>query len=182
MENNPAHVEHPFAKTLGEGPYKVVGFMEIKPCQSRGTAVLGNVQLTKHAQWKGGCGTCSHCGTAIMNIVVIRNGSGELYGVGTSCALKSELPPKELSAIQFQIRKQNRAKRAELNGKKRAAIAEAVKNKQAEISAIPHPYERHSKEGQTYLDYINRCCSFNYQSVVSAVYKTLVEKNIIDKV
>ena len=181
MENNPTNLEHPFSKTLGEGPYKVVGFMEIKPCQSRGTTVLGDVQLTKHDKWKGGCGTCSHCGMAIMNIVVIRTGSGELHGVGTSCALKADLPPKEVGAIQLRIRKQNRTKRAELNGKKRAAIAEAVKNKQAEISSIPHPYERYSKEGQTYLDYINRCC-FNYQSVVSAVYKTLVEKNIIDKV
>ena len=177
MENNSTNLEHPFSKTLGEGPYKVVGFMEIKPCQSRGTTVVGDVQLTKHDKWKGGCGTCSHCGTAIMNIVVIRTGSGELHGVGTSCALKADLPPKEVSAIQLRIRKQNRTKRVELNIKKRNAIQEARQNKQVEISAIPHPYD----QNKTYLDYVNKCC-LNYQSVVSSVYKTLVEKNIIDKV
>jgi hypothetical protein len=182
MENENNILEHPFVKTIGEGPYKVVGFMSIKTSTTQGTKVVGDTSLTRHPQWKGGAGTCQHCGTAIMNIVVIRNGSGDLHGVGTSCALKSDLPPKEVSLIQLRVRKESKQKRKDLIARKREAIQFAVKNKEEEINALPHPHPYYAEQGKTYLNYLDYVGYLSFDSVASSVYKFLKEKNIVDSV
>lgn len=81
---------HPFERSLGAGPYRLVGFFDLGACiaalnagnvdgHNNGLARLNSMGL------KSGGGTCSHCGHAILNIYVVSNGAGERYGVGSDC-------------------------------------------------------------------------------------------------
>ncbi len=62
-----------------------------------------------------GCGTCSHCGMAIMNIFVVQNAEGKKYGVGCDCVEKhggSGLVSKMKLAKQKMEREKREAKAA----------------------------------------------------------------------
>lgn len=173
--------EHPFLTTLGVGPYTVVGFMEISLNERTGSAITGSVGLTKNPKWKGGCGTCMHCGTAIMHICVIRNGLGELFGVGTTCVMKVDLPEKEMTIVKQQVRKKLATNRRILADKKRNAVLDAIKNKSEELKAIPHPYKFRAERGGTYLEYCQSKVA-HWVKATNDIYKFLKEKNIVDKV
>jgi hypothetical protein len=64
-----------------------------------------------------GMGTCACCGTAIVNVFLVRNSGGELYGVGCNCIEKSGEAP----LIRATVAAKRAADRA-----KRAAKAEAI--------------------------------------------------------
>ena len=72
---------HPFEITIGPGPYKFIGVGRIVLDPRRGHVYNG-----PHCD--EGCGTCSHCSQAIMNIYVIQAGDGKNYGVGCDCIEK----------------------------------------------------------------------------------------------
>jgi hypothetical protein len=182
MENNENNKEHPFTKTLGVGPYKVVGFMDITKDKSYGTKMSGDVHITKHPQWKGGAGTCQHCGMAIMNVCVIRTGTGDLHGVGTTCVLKAGMPEKERTIVENSIRSKQATQRVDLYNRKKQAIALAVQNKPEQLSAFPHPSKYYNDEGKTYLEYCDFATKGNWKSTIAEIYKFLLSKKIIDKV
>jgi hypothetical protein len=82
---------HPFYETLGPGPYRFVGCYDLGAAQDPSSAAnFGNMRgwLADAPKLKAGLGTCAHCGTAIMNICIVRVGNGDLYGVGEDCVEK----------------------------------------------------------------------------------------------
>jgi hypothetical protein len=182
MENNENSKEHPFTKTLGVGPYKVVGFMDITKDERQGTKMSGDTHITRHPQWKGGAGTCQHCGMAIMNICVIRTGTGDLHGVGTTCVLKAGMPEKERTIVEKKLRIKQANQRVDLYNRKKQAIIWATQNKTEELKAMPHPSEYHQKHGDTYLEYCQFATRGNWKDCVAKIYKLLLSKKIIDKV
>lgn len=179
MENNNTEKTHPFARTLGLGPYKVVGFMNISGDKQK---VGGDSHLTRHPQWKGGCGTCQHCGLAIMVICVIRTGNGDLHGVGSACVLKANLPESERTIVERAVRARQAKNRKDLADKKRSAVLFAIENKAEDLKKIPHPGESFSSRGETYLEYCEFAYKGNWKRILNEIYKNLLSKNIIDKV
>lgn len=82
---------HPFYETLGPGPYRFVGCYDLGEAMDPTSASnFGNLRgwLSDAPKLKAGLGTCAHCGTAIMNICIVRVGTGDLYGVGEDCVEK----------------------------------------------------------------------------------------------
>jgi hypothetical protein len=82
---------HPFFETLGPGPYRFVGCYDLAADMDPTSAAnFGNMTgwLPYAPKLKAGLGTCAHCGTAIMNICIVRVGNGDLYGVGEDCVEK----------------------------------------------------------------------------------------------
>lgn len=179
MENNNTESTHPFEKTLGAGPYKVVGFMSISGDKQK---VGGSTHLTKHPQWKGGCGTCQHCGMAIMAICVVRVGNGDLHGIGTTCVLKTHMPKAEKAIVEEWVKARQSEKRTDLYNRKKNAVAEAVIGKAEELRSMPHPSKYFASQGKTYLDYCDFAVRADLKTTVNDIYKNLLSKNIIDKV
>lgn len=82
---------HPFYETLGPGPYRFVGCYDLAAAMDPTSAAnFGNLRgwLSAAPKVKAGLGTCAHCGTAILNICIVRVGNGDLYGVGEDCVEK----------------------------------------------------------------------------------------------
>jgi hypothetical protein len=104
--------QHPFERTIGPGPYKYIGFGKIHFSETFGARYIG-------PECERGCGTCAHCGTAIMNIFVIQAGDGKNYGVGCDCIAGSTLPYEVKSAAEQGRLKYERKLRDERNQKKR---------------------------------------------------------------
>lgn len=179
MENNNTESTHPFEKTLGAGPYKVVGFMSISGDKQK---VGGDKHLTKHPQWKGGCGTCQHCGMAIMEICVVRVGNGDLHGIGTTCVLKTHMPKAEQVAVENWVKARQSEKRADLYNRKKNAVAEAINRRAEELKLMPHPSEYFATRGRTYLDYCEFAVKGNWKSTVNNLYKEFLSKKFIDRV
>lgn len=85
---------HPFEQSgCGIGPFKFLGMVSIP----RTTLAEVNPEAYNNALKAlpvlvGGCGTCYHCGMAIMNICIIKDSAGKLFGVGTTCVEKTGDP------------------------------------------------------------------------------------------
>ena len=109
MENKK---KHPFTFTLGEGPYKYVGFGKISISETQG-AVYHGVAMDS------GCGTCDHCGHGIMNIYVVETADGKRHGVGSECILKFKNDGDFTNLTDFEREiKQQKRKAGQVNREK----------------------------------------------------------------
>lgn len=81
---------HPFELAgMGTGPFTFVGTYEI-PVHDDSAASFANPNPYADApRLVGGLGTCANCGMAISNICIVRNSTGQLYGVGCDCVEKT---------------------------------------------------------------------------------------------
>ncbi len=70
---------------------------------------------------KAGLGTCAHCGMAIMNIYIVRDSAGDLWGVGCECIRHITDDVAVIDAAQKAKKEAERAKRAEAAAKRREA-------------------------------------------------------------
>jgi hypothetical protein len=152
---------HPFEMTIGPGPYQYVGFGCIEISERFGARYSG-------PELERGCGTCAHCGTAILNIFVIRAGDGKNYGVGCDCIEKSNLPYAVKNAVEKQRLLRERDKRraasdrrrVERNKRKADFLARFLEywptsKLFAETKTKPHPVESLAAQGLTLNDYIS---------------------------
>lgn len=83
---------HPFeASGMGRGPYRFVGVAHIPgPSLAEANPDAYNAALRALPRdLVGGCGTCSNCGMAIMNIYIVADADGKRYGVGCDCVEKT---------------------------------------------------------------------------------------------
>lgn len=141
--------QHVFESTIGPGPFKFHSYA-ILNIGERGASYSG-------PHLESGCGTCTHCGTAITNICVVKRGDGLLFGVGSSCIRHVNLPPVEISLFK-------KAKKDALKARKLAKIevdAKAAKieiiNLLDQLDTIPHPNDLWNKRGMTFKDYAAFC-------------------------
>lgn len=138
---------HPFARTLGDGPYTLIGFGRVTPKGYSGPHI------------KSGAGTCAHCSTAILDVCVIENGLGERFGVGTTCVEKVDMPLAFISKFKAEKNKRDRERRRI----KKLETAQRIKaqyleqaltltvEQQNKLLSLPHP----RLEGLTLNDYLN---------------------------
>jgi hypothetical protein len=131
---------HPFeASGCGIGPFQFVGTAEI-PSPSLGEANPDAYQNALRALPKlsGGCGTCRHCGMAIMIICIVRDSTGKLFGVGSDCIAKVNDPalgdPAKV-AVQRRRRELDRERREAKRRAKFEAWAASPEGKAAKARA-----------------------------------------------
>lgn len=146
---------HPFAYTLGPGPYTYKGF---------GKIVFGQ----NGAQYFGpkmdvGCGTCAHCGMAILNIFIVQTSDNKLCGVGCDCINKILIDGDFTNVTEYQIelKRQKRIAGQEQRERQRLKlkdeVTKMVKENQDILANIP--YETHYTK--TAIEYCNWYISGN---------------------
>lgn len=142
--------KHPFSFTLGPGPYKFVGFGEIKTSEVFGAKYVG-------PQVDSGAGTCAHCGHGIMNIYIVQTSDGKTHGVGSDCIRKlnceddSLLMSKVERAERLRKREQGRARRESQRRNFYLENSELIKIHQERFSKIKNP----TGGGWTFLQYVS---------------------------
>ncbi len=112
---------HPFEIAgMGTGPYRFVGMVSIPSATlaEQNTDAYNNALRELPRDLIGGCGTCSNCGMAIMNICIVRDGQGRRYGVGIDCIAKID-DPALCDAAKVAVAKHQRAVRRQRNEVKR---------------------------------------------------------------
>lgn len=119
---------HPFLEAgMGEGPYTYIGNYDMGESMNPDSAAnFGSMTgfLKDAPKLKAGMGTCACCGMAIMNICIIRDGNGDLWGVGTDCVEKTgDAGIAKLALAASALR--SKAKRRAAAAKRAAAKFEA---------------------------------------------------------
>jgi hypothetical protein len=83
---------HPFELAgMGLGPFRFIGMVQI-PSASLAEAnpsAYNGALASLPRNLIGGCGTCYNCGQAISNVCIVENSTGQRYGVGSDCVLKT---------------------------------------------------------------------------------------------
>lgn len=133
---------HPFQRTLGPGPYRFIGMFTINiEAGKMGRPYVNPHEM--HTNFVSGCGTCAHCGHAILNVCQVMIGNGEVYGVGTDCIEKCGLPVRELNKIERaklehakKLRLVRKAKKGDLA---RSELADLIASHAEIMKAIRHP-------------------------------------------
>lgn len=95
--------------------------------------------------------TCDYCGTAIMNLFWIKGKDGNEFKVGCDCVEKTNDAGLR-KVVDIEVRKHQRARKAELDGMKIAEVNELVKREDVRqiLSSRPHPF---GFTGKSELDY-----------------------------
>lgn len=134
MENKK---RHPFSYTLGPGPYSFVGFGQITFSDNYGSKYIG-------PSMDIGCGTCSHCGHAILNIFIVKTSTGKRCGVGSDCILKIKNDGQfdNISAfekeLKFQKRKAGQSRRENQRVNLKKKIIDLVTFNEDKLKAISY--------------------------------------------
>lgn len=118
---------HTFTKSgMGHAPFRFIGTAKI-PSPSLGEAnptAYMNALAALPRDLKNGCGTCAHCGTAIMNIFIVCNQAGDKYGVGCDCIEKTADRPLVRASHLAKLAADRDARRARKEAKRLAWLAE----------------------------------------------------------
>lgn len=78
---------------MGIGPYSFLYVYEMPTPGDGSAAMFGNSNPYADApKLKFGLGTCACCGHGITIICVIKDGAGDLWGVGSDCVEKTDSP------------------------------------------------------------------------------------------
>jgi hypothetical protein len=179
---------HPFARTLGPGPYKWLGSFDLGAAismQQNGNIDGHNNAMASAPRLEAGMGTCAHCGMAIMLIQIVKTGEGKLFGVGSDCVMKTFQKDKieNMDAFQKKLHEIKRQKGKEQRERARVKLAGqvlALMNEHEQVlKSLPHPSSFHKH--LTAYDY----CQFVYRKghITSGASKILLHKikNIIEK-
>lgn len=161
---------HPFSFTIGEGPYKYVGSYDLGAALAHQETFGSTEQAFRDAPRDVGLGTCAHCGHAILDIRIIQRGDGKRFGVGSDCISKiaSEGDISGLSALERQIRADNRRKNDARKAAKIAALEPAYQAALDKLTSVPHPNSYFAGVGKTMRDYF-LFCSKSPKSMQAAI-------------
>lgn len=107
---------HPFEEAgMGRGPYTYAGFFDLAEARDpKSAANFGNMTggIPDAPKLKSGLGTCACCGMGIMNICIVSDADGNLWGVGTDCIEKADEPHLGEKAQIDLKRKERRLRQA----------------------------------------------------------------------
>jgi len=151
-------VAHPFARAgMGVGPWRFVGVAQIPPTSlGEANPDAYNNALRDLPKLKAGLGTCACCGMAIMNIFIVRDSAGDLWGVGCDCIRKTHRKGEPIYDAAMQAKAEmDRMARHEREDRKAAAIRARLADEsvRAALKAQPHPNEWRRSQGATLLDW-----------------------------
>lgn len=98
---------------MGTGPFRFIGIATIpSPSLAEANADAYNNALRELPRnLIGGCGTCYNCGMAITRVCIVQNSTGERYGIGSDCVLKTGDPSLGDAAKVAIARLQRKARR-----------------------------------------------------------------------
>lgn len=147
---------HPFQRTLGLGPYKFVGVFELGKAIAALNAgnVSGHNNMMMNApRLKAGMGTCAHCNMAITFVCIVQTGNGELFGVGSDCINKVDMPAKEVTKLDKIKRERSKMQRAALKAKKGDAARLDLKTMIDSMSNVLDSKNHPTRSSLTLLDY-----------------------------
>lgn len=158
-------VVHPFARTLGPGPYRFVGTFDLGAVLSALNA--GNINgynagLAAMPKLDGGGGSCAHCGHPILMICMIQTAEGKRFGIGTDCIEKLHAGGvQNLSAMQREIAAIKRRKGQERRERQRVALREEffalIDANLDALQSLPHPSPYYASKGKTMRDWAIFC-------------------------
>lgn len=172
---------HPFAKTLGQGPYRFVGMFSINPKAPQfGQPVVNPNDV--HPNFVRGAGTCAHCNMAILNVYQVQTASGEVFGVGSDCILKAGMPAKELTLVEKAVKAHEKAKRLA----RKVSKGNAARNELSSLLSVhnalfksqKHPSMPHRSD-LTLFDYVLYCMTRSNDGGVVIVLKRV--QDILNK-
>lgn len=142
---------NPLSFTVGNGPFRYLGLIQIKVGGHGGVQVWGSIPGV-------GAGTCDHCGTGIMDNYCFENADGEKFVLGSTCIAKTQLPAPIIDEAKREKRRLDREKRyAREKINYDAAVKERVaflEQNEPALKALPHPSDYFAKQGRTYYDYV----------------------------
>jgi len=119
------------------------------------SAIYPGSELGVHSRFVEGAGTCAHCGMAIMNVYQVQIGNGDVYGVGSSCIEKSEIPETEIAKVRRAVNKHNADHARQLKVKKannnKVSLEELIESHGEQMRSLPHP----AISSLTLFDYAN---------------------------
>jgi hypothetical protein len=146
---------HPFERTLGPGPYKLVGFFAlVLPNEAN----QGRANFHMAPKVERGIGTCAHCSHAIINCYIVQTSEGKRYGVGSDCILKVDMPHTErtkLKKLELAHKKNQRAEKQVKKGQQaRAELADIIANQTQILQLKPHPKGRANSNLLNYAKFV----------------------------
>ena len=166
---------HPFARTLGPGPYQFIGVVSIVKDERHGTRVFGPADGVE-----SGIGTCAHCGHAIMECFIVRTAENRKFGVGCDCINKvyDDYPKVDqfILAVKNAKAKAAKIKRQALTERKLAEIRAHLTKFKDQYSLSPHPYPTRYNIGQTLFDSYSRRLQMSGGAGIARLYKELIVK------
>ena len=133
--------KHPFTYTLGNGPFEYAGYFDLGSRVNAMNNGRDYAECMRDApKLKDGLGTCAHCGHAILNIMIVRNGDGELFGVGSDCVRKvySDGDVKKISQMEKDIKAHKRELRIKRESEKIKELTPAYEAALIELEKRPH--------------------------------------------
>jgi hypothetical protein len=138
--DNHSHA-HPFELAgMGLGPFRFVGMVQIPSASlaEHNPSAYNGALASLPRNLIGGCGTCYNCGMAISNICIVENSTGQRYGIGSDCVLKTGDPflGNKVKVTLARIQRAKRQEKAEAQREaRRAAFLSAVCNEAGETNA-----------------------------------------------
>lgn len=171
---------HPFSFTLGPGPYKYIGFGQIHTGETFGARYAG-------PEMDAGCGTCQHCGHAIMNIYIVQTGEGKRYGVGSDCIQKVHQAGEfdNMSTFERELRQHKRDSARIQRKNKAAKIEQEVKSilfaHGGILATIPHPNQFRANRGDTFQNYTDWYLSTKHTLGGWQIFKKTLKKALESK-
>jgi hypothetical protein len=130
---------HPFEIAgMGVGPYVWAGFYEMPNVAEDSAAnfACGN-PYTDAPKLKAGLGTCACCGMAIVNVCIVKDANGDLWGVGSDCVEKCDDPSLGDKAKIEIARKQRRQRQARADKQREARRVEFGAKIATDSRALP---------------------------------------------
>tara|TARA_R110000824_G_C14949588_1_gene650776 strand:- start:66 stop:647 length:582 start_codon:yes stop_codon:yes gene_type:complete len=153
---------HPFAH-LGPAPYTFAGVWSMPARSLQGQNPEAYNRAMSEAPTRR-CGSCHHCGAAITGHYLIRDASGTLHAVGSSCIKKAQKPGQRVPAFVALAmkakREQDAKKRNARNAVKLAELAGLMADDSnlEKLASFGHSRgfrNRETGEPLTYLDEVN---------------------------
>lgn len=182
MQNQNETKTHPFARTLGAGPYRIVGFFALI-LPSEANQGRNNFHM---APKDVSCGTCAHCGTGIINNFIVQSGDGKKHAIGSDCIEKVGLPHSEMTKMQRIEKERQKKQRAERKVKKggaaRAELKQLIESQKQTLQSLPHPSDTPDRFVKRSLyDYATWCVDKSGDGGIVIVLKrvkALIEKGV----
>jgi hypothetical protein len=143
---------HPFELAgMGLGPFRFIGMVQIPSASlaEHNCDAYNRALASLPRNLIGGCGTCYNCGQAISNVCIVENSTGQRYGVGSDCVLKTDdqhLGDK-VKVTLARIQRARRAEKAQAQREaRREAFLAAVCNEAGETNAQRIEREDHERK------------------------------------
>lgn len=145
---------HPFNKTLGPGPYKLIAVWSMpSPSLLEQNPDAFNNAMRHAPKLDGYIGSCS----GILHHYIIQNSNGKTYAVGSTCVNKHSQDPNLIKEVKRkETLRQKQLKQSQKNERQKLAEKLLEVNKE-KLTKQPHPNQYYASQGKTLYEYYRFC-------------------------